>query len=138
MQSIHASAWLPYPPIQVFAQLTDPDALVKIIGRLQRIEPIDDERATITLAIPFFGQFSTQGTVVSTPPNRLRFGIVSPLQMSFDWQLTPEDDGTRITIDISSTFKGLDLPMAREVVKNTLKKDLEQDINTLADLLRGD
>jgi|GEM_PF-5259396 len=134
MEAIHAKAWLPYQPAILLDLLMNQSTLTQIMGRVRRIEQLSDDTAQITLNVPMFGTFNTTGQVRQVDDYTVIFAMNDPFPLSFEWQLLPHEGGTQLDITISSDYKPLSMPMARDAVKSVIAKDIEGDVNRLAQL----
>lgn len=136
-------------PEEIFAALADPQRLVSILPRMQKVELLSrDEarrRARLVTHMGLGGIFGTvrcEGELAWEEPRELLFQVRSPVSVETRWTLTPALDGTEIQATMALDLAPLLGPIAAFVpaqqVGEMLGAELDNALKAIARQLRDE
>lgn len=128
------------PPDQVFARLTDPEALRSCMPGCERLEPIGEDRFEIALAVPIpavKGQY--EGTVEiidKVPPESFRMKIAIEGKSGFvnadvAMQVEPHEEGSVVEYDADAQVGGPVASVGQRVLTGISRRQVQQMMNCL-------
>ncbi len=129
-------------PEEVFIALSDPNALSKLIPRIQKVE-LKDRRENSARLITYmsiggiFGSVRCEGTLDWVDSREIVFKVQNPLFIENHWVLSPAVNGTDLQATMKMDLTPLLGPMAQfvptEMVTDTVAKEFDQTLRAVTD-----
>jgi|YNPBryantNP2012_1023418.scaffolds.fasta_scaffold02702_7 ribosome-associated toxin RatA of RatAB toxin-antitoxin module len=136
-----------FTPAEIFATLSDSQAIAHILPRVQRVEVTrrDDAARTARLVTymnigGIFGTIRSEGELSWDDDRAIRFKVRTPVQVETSWELLPVRTGTDIQLTTSLNLAPMLGPMAAFVptqqVSDMMATELEGVLKALARRMR--
>ena len=130
-------------PEQIFATLSDPAMIGKLLPRVQKVEMLarDDEARRARLATHMsmgglFGTIRCEGDLRWTEPSEIVFDVRTPLPVETRWLLSPGVNGTEIKasmgLDLAPMLGAMAAFVPTQQVVDILSKELETALKAIA------
>jgi hypothetical protein len=134
MITVDRSRHINATPQAIFAALSDPDNLSKLLPRVRRIECIqrgtDRARVATHMALGLFGDIRSEGEVRWQTDREVVFSSRRPVPIESRWTLTPTDGGTDLRATLSLDLTPLIGPFAAFVPPDQVTRMIAPDLDT--------
>lgn len=129
-------------PEAIFAALSDPSGMSKMLPRVQKVELLDrddvNRKARLVMYMSLGGILGTircEGDLTWVEPREIRFKVRTPVSVETHWTLTPAVNGADIQATMSLNLAPLLGPMAAFVptqqVADMLAADLDATLKAI-------
>ncbi len=136
-----------FTPAEIFATLSDTQALAHILPRVQRVEVTQRNNDTRTARVVtymniggIFGTIRSEGELTWENDRAIRFKVRTPVQVETTWELVQVKTGTDIQLTTSLNLAPMLGPMASFVptqqVSEMMATELETVLKALARRMR--
>lgn len=134
-------------PEAIFATLSDPSGMAKMLPRVQKVELLDRDdvkrkaRMVIYMSLGgILGTIRCEGDLTWVEPREILFKVRTPVMVETHWTLTPAVNGADIQATMSLNLAPLLGPMAAFVptqqVADMLSADLEATLSAISTRVR--
>lgn len=126
-------------PTEIFAALSDPSKLVRLLPRVRRIEFIERKtsyaRIATHMALGPFGDIRSDGEVRWQTDREVVFSSRLPVPIESRWTLTPTNGGTELRASLTLDLAALIGPFAAFVPPDQVIRMIGPDLDTALDEL---
>jgi hypothetical protein len=143
MITVNRRAYLEHTtPEAIFTALSDPDGIIELLPRMQKVEMFDRDDVNCTARLitymhmgGIFGTIRCEGNLTWVEPSEILFKVRTPLPIDTHWTLTSAVNGADIQATMSLDLAPLLGPLAGLVpvqqVSDILGGELEAALKTI-------
>ncbi len=148
MITVNRRAYLAHTtPEAIFAALSDPDGIVELLPRMQKVEMRDRDDVNCTAHLTaymsmggIFGTIRCEGTLTWVEPHEILFKVQSPVSLVTHWTLTAAVSGADLQasmmLDLEPMLGPLTAFVPTKQVADVLSGELHSALTTISNKMR--